>query len=360
MRATDATAAVRAILVLLLLGFGLPARAAEPGETVQASIRLADKQMPLPRGDWLLAGRGVQTVPEESAGPFGVIRTAILLRLAGDRVTAVAEFNTNDVPVSGGWDEPAGCEGTNSEPHLVRYRSQLDFACIVIGETRLDAGGPPVWQDVAGYIAKKHLSMPETMLTASFTVGDRQDIVDARLHFDPAEFSAHDKARQMLLAWAARFAPEFEKGVANQLAGPPLDGPFRSALLSDAPALDRRLLELETLQRTGAITAADALTQEQAALSERPYSAEDDVIDLDGWYYRATTPLINLVTAYGVTQSAPLAIAITLTEQVARSVVYVANQAGWDHATSQATQHKTPWPTLVHIGAVDRTHGPQS
>ena len=205
MRATDATAAVRAILVLLLLGFGLPARAAEPGETVQASIRLADKQMPLPRGDWLLAGRGVQVVPEESAGPFGVIRTAILLRLAGDRVTAGAEFNTNDVPVSGGWDEPAGCEGTNSEPHLVRYRSQLDFACIVIGETRLDAGGPPVWQDVAGYIAKKHLSMPETMLTASFTVGDRQDIVDARLHFDPAGFASPEQARQMLLAWAARF-----------------------------------------------------------------------------------------------------------------------------------------------------------
>lgn len=164
----------------------------------------------------------------------------------------------------------------------------------------------------------------------------------------------------MLLAWAAAFAPEFEQGMANQLVGPPLDGPLRSALLSDAPALDRRLLEVETLQRNGTISAANALTQQAAALSERPRSAEGEAVAIDGWYYLASTPLINLVTAYGVTQSGPLAIAIALTEQVAHSVVYVANQASWDHATTRATQHKTPWPALVHIGVIGSLRGPAS
>lgn len=360
MRVTDTVLAMCAVMLPIALGFGQPACATEPQETVRAVVRLADKQMPLPHGDWVLAGRGVQAVPEESSGPFGVMRTAILLLLSGDRVTAIAEFNTNDVPVSGGWNAPAACDSTNAEPHLVRYRSELDFACVAVDETRIDTGGPSAWQDATAFIARNHLRKPDTMLTASFAFGDRQDIVDARLHFDPAEFSAHDKARQMLLAWAAHFAPEFEKGIANQLAGPPIDGPLRSALLSDSPELDRRLFDLETLQRTGAISAADALRQQQAVLSERPRSAEGDVLALDGWYYMISTPLINLVTAYGVTQSGPLAIAITLTEQAARSLVYVANQASWDHATTQATQHKTPWPTLMHIGAIDLMHRPAS
>ena len=67
-------------------------------------------------------------------------------------------------------------------------------------------------------------------------------------------------AQRILFAWATRFAPEFEKGLANQLTGPPFDGPLRAALLSDTPTLDSRLLELEALQGDGAISAADALS----------------------------------------------------------------------------------------------------
>jgi hypothetical protein len=357
MRATDA---MRALMVLVLLGFGVTAQAAEPGSIVQGSVRLADKQMPLPRGDWLLAGRGVQPLPDASTGPFGVVRTAILLQLTGDRVTAIAEFNTNDVSVSGGWEEPAGCGSATAEPHVVRYRSEFDFACIVVAETRPGSGGPPAWRDVAAYVAAHRWHLPETMLTASFSISDRQDIIDARLHFAPVGYPGGEESRQMLLAWAAGFAIEFEEGMANQLAGPPLDGPLRSALLSDAPALDRRLIELEALQRDGTISASDALMQQQAALSERPRSAEGQVIDLNSWYYRASTPLINLVTAYSVTQSGPLAIAIMLSEHVAHSLVYVANEASWDRATARAMRHKVPWPTLVHIGAIDDARGPAS
>jgi hypothetical protein len=360
-RSPSAVCMIAALFVLLAVGM-LPAQAMEPGETVQASVRLADKQLPLPRGEWFVAGLGGQALPHDAVGPFGVIRTAVLLQRTGDRVTAIAEFNTNDIAVSDGWEPRGTCESVTPELGLVRYRSRLDFSCIVITATQTAANGPPAWQQARSFIAAHHLRIAETMLTAAFMVSDRQDVVDARLHFDPALFPEHDEAQRILLAWAARFAPEFEKGMANQLSGPPLDGPLRAALLSDTPALDRRLLALETLQRNGIITAADALSQQQAAQTERPRSAEDEFgsATMDGWFYRVSTPLINFVTAYGITQSGPLAIAITLTEQVAHSLIQAANQASWDRATSQATQHNVPWPALAHIGDVDRLTGASS
>jgi hypothetical protein len=357
---SSVTGLLRAVALSALLAVGvMPAQAVEPGDTVQASLQLADRQLPLPRGEWIVAAVGVQAQPHDAAGPFGVIRTAVLVQHNGDRVTAIAEFNTNEISLSDGWAEPAACGSAVAEQRLVRYRSRSDAACIFITTSPI-AGGPPAWQQALNFMTDHHLHAPDAMLTAAFAVSDRQDFVDARLHFDPADFPATDDAHRLLFAWASRFAPEFEKGMANQLAGPPLDGPLRSALLSDTPELDRRLLELEALQQSGAITPADASSQQQAAQKERPGSAESEPSPAWGWYYRMSTPVINFVTAYGVTQNAPLAVAITLTEQVARAAIGVADQGAWDQATTQATQHKVAWPVLVHIGEPDRLAGPTS
>jgi len=349
MRPSDLPQAIRAALAaLFLLQLGAGARAMEPGEAVQASIGLADKQLPLPSGTWIVAGRGVQAAAGDATGPYGVVQTSILLLRSGDRVTAIAEFNTNEISVSDGWNEPGACEAAPAEQRLIRYRSRLDGACVFVDRTRIATIGPPAWRQALSFVASHDLRLPETMLTAAFLVHDRQDMVDARLHFDPAEAGSQDA----LLAWAAEFAPRFEQGLANQLSDPPLDGPARAALLSQTPSLDRRLLELETLLRAGTIGSAEAQAQQQAALTEQPRSAEaaGGTAAMDGWYYRISTPLINLVTAYSVTQSAPLAVAIALTEHVAHSVVYAATQASWEHATRQASEHQTPWPAIEHIG----------
>jgi hypothetical protein len=359
MRLSDVTALVRAASLLLLAVGIVPARAIEPGDIVQGSVQLADKHLPLPRGEWIVAGVGVQPLPRDAVGPFGVIRTAVLVQRDGDRVTAIAEFNTNEISVSDGWDEPEACNSAPPDQRLVRYRSRLDASCMLVTTSRI-AGGPPAWQQASGFIASHHLQAAETMLTAAFIVSDRQDFVDARLHFDPADFPDPNEARRMLLAWAARAAPEFEAGMANQLTGGPLDGPLRAALLSDTPMLDQRLLELETLQRSGVIATTEALSQQEAAQDEKPRSAETDPVGLTSWYYQVSTPLIDLVTAYGVTQSAPLAVAIAVSEHIAHTLVSAANQASWDYAINQATQHMVPWPTLVHIGEGNKPVGPTS
>jgi len=271
---SDVTWLVRAIALPALLAVGIvPAHAAEPGETVEASLQLADRQIPLPRGEWIVAAVGVQAQPHDAAGPFGVIRTAVLVQHSGDRITAIVEFNTNEISLTDGWADPATCDPAAPEQRLVRYRSRSDVACTFITTSPI-AGGPPAWQQALHFMASRHLHVPDSMLTAAFVVSDRQDFVDARLHFDPADFPSTGDAQRTLFAWASRFAPEFEKGMANQLSGPPLDGPLRSALLSDTPEMDRRLLELEALQQSGAITPADASSQQQAAQTERPGSAE--------------------------------------------------------------------------------------
>src|ERR1700760_3661369 len=99
MRLTDKCLAA-VVLLLALAGGMLPAWAAEPGETVQGILPLADRQLPLPRGEWIVAGMGGRPQPQDAAGPFGVVRSAVLIQRSGDRVTAIAEFNTNEIALS--------------------------------------------------------------------------------------------------------------------------------------------------------------------------------------------------------------------------------------------------------------------
>lgn len=341
-------------LMLSLLTFA--AHAAEIGETVRARIALGDRQLPLPRGNWIVAGLGTQELAHVD-GPFGVMRSAVLIQRQGDRVAAIAEFNTNEIALSEGWDTIAACEHGKPELRRTRYRSKLDSACMFVTETPT-TGGPPAWQQALDFIASRDLSLPDSMLTAAFIVSDAQDLVDARFHFDPTRLPIRDEAQQILFAWSAHFASEIDKGLANQLTDQAMDGPLRASLFSNTPMLDQKLLELETLQNSGAISPTDAVLQTQAAQANQPRSAAPPASD--SWYDRVSTPVINFVTAYSVTQSGPLAVAIAVTEQVAHSALYAANQAGWDRAVAKATRHSLPVPALVHIGETPRQSGPTS
>src|SRR5262249_42023480 len=140
--------------------------------------------------------------------------------------------NTNEIAVGNGWDSSSACDGGTAALRVIRYQSRSDRSCAYVTEAPI-TGGPPAWEQTLAFIATHHLQVPDTMLTAAFIVSDRQDFIDARLHFDPAGFPA--AGPRMLLAWTAQFAPQLERGMANQLSGPPSDGPLRASLLSDTP-----------------------------------------------------------------------------------------------------------------------------
>jgi len=146
----------RVLLAGLLMLAALPIRAAEPGDIVQAAVRLADKQLPLPRGEWIVTGSALQNLPETAHAPFGVMRSIVLVQRKGDAVTAIAEYNTNDMTLADGWDAHAACDGAPAEDRQVRYSSKLDFACAFVADSRM-TGGPPAWQQTLDYIAGHHL-----------------------------------------------------------------------------------------------------------------------------------------------------------------------------------------------------------
>lgn len=160
-----------------------------------------------------------------------------------------------------------------------------------------------------------------------------------------------DAAQQqaVLLTWAEQIAWLLELGLSRKLEGTTLDWPNRSVLLHELPVLERRLLDIEGLRGAGTLNAGEATTQEQAALGESPMSAES----LDPprtLYNRFSSPLINLATAYGVTQNGPLALLIAASEQAAREVLGRINTARWHAIARNVLPEVSPLPPLPHLG----------
>ena len=63
----------------------------------------------------------------------------------GNRLRALAEINTNDIAVRGGWQTPCARDPLPAGVRL-RYQSRYDSSCAEAGATLLDGSGPPVWQ----------------------------------------------------------------------------------------------------------------------------------------------------------------------------------------------------------------------
>ena len=65
------------------------APALEVGETLTSYAELRGRQVPLPDGDWTVAGLGNNTIVSGVAGAYGTIENAVLLQLNGDKVRGI-------------------------------------------------------------------------------------------------------------------------------------------------------------------------------------------------------------------------------------------------------------------------------
>jgi hypothetical protein len=348
---------VGALAVAGLLLVAQAGRAASPGpavagpagmgQMVSGVFEIAGKQVPLPRGAWVVAATAVQP-QAASAAPYGVVRSAVLLLQDGDQVRALLEVNTNDIAVAGGWVEPCGNDPLPPRRRL-RYRSRFDSSCAETAATRLDESGPAAWQEARAGIGRAGLHMPPTMLTAMALCADRQDFLEVRVHLRAVP-GADDAARQqILLDWAVQYAAALEHGLSRRLDGIALEWPGRSALLQEDPVLERRLRRIEALRRTGVITSHEAAVQELAAVQEVPRSAVDPHPRVS-LLNRITSPLINLGTAYSVTRNVTLSVGIAASEYLARQIVATTNNAQWDAIGRVLVPAATPMPELTHIG----------
>lgn len=346
--------ACSALFALALCATTQSSSAFTAGDKVQSTLKIAGKQVPLPNGEWVVAGTGGQTVSHPDIGAYGAVRTVVLAQVSQGKVAALAEVNANLIPVTDGWGQTASCAKGDQFLLVTRYRSGWDLSCFFIHATPVrDASGPEAWTNARAYLSKANLALPETALTVGFRASDRQDVIDLRLHFNPALLPgveakdardwtsesvkanpAQRRAVEILSAWALGVDGMVDGGLGNQGVAKPLEGPQRAAILSDTPLTDRKLADLEAFYNRGAIDIASLREQEEQALSERPLLVPDtsglSMSMRKNISFRVFGSAVDYILAYAVTLSGTASAGITASIVAIHSGIFIVNDQYWD------------------------------
>ena len=194
-----------AALVAVLVAPSFLAAALTPGQILQDALPIGGKRIPLPEGPWRVAGIGTQDVDRRELGAYGAILNAVLFRVEGDAVVAVLEANVNALGVNDGWGRTRACRPGASWTIVVRYATGWETSCLFLRTTHVAIGDeePPAWREAKAHAVRSGLRLPSVWLTAGFRTSDRQDLVDARFHFDPALFVGTAESAPRLEDWTA-------------------------------------------------------------------------------------------------------------------------------------------------------------
>ncbi|MGO9997386.1 MAG: DUF2061 domain-containing protein [Acetobacteraceae bacterium] len=357
------------MLILLAWMTLLPSAAAalSVGDKLSQWFMLGNKQIPLPTGEWLVAGIGTQPFTMPALGAFGTIQTAVLFLPRGNHVDAVLEVNANTIPVNDGWGRTKACADGDQFLVLTRYKTGWETSCTFVQPTQFgaDSAGPPAWEQARDFARKAEFEMPRLWLTAGFRVSDRQDIIDARFHFDPAltlgassanflrlaDWSAQAVrddpirlgASQVVSSWASGFDAWVERGLRNQITDAPGAMPEVAAYTTSAPFVDMKLRDLDRLYRDGRITWNAYAAQSKAALTEVPtYKQQTSLLSNSvekNISFRMFGTFVDYGIAYVVTASNAVSWGIALTINATDSVWFVLNDQYWDNYYAKLNTH---------------------
>jgi len=248
-------------LALLILSVLLaPLARAEAYEIAPPVLSIAGKQVPLPTGQWIVAGSHSGALSQGGViGSYGAIRNLVLLRVvSAGQVDAIAEINVNAMAVSDGWGLAADCQRHDLLLIAVRSRSGWDAACFFIARsTRGDTDALPVaWRQAERMATRSGLTLPDGAIMAGFRVANRRDVVDVRFHF-------RRMAERQLAEWSAMMIGCVEAGIKNHLAAAQ-SVPFPDAddtALAQSSLLRRKQQQLDTLLSAGVMTTDDHARQ---------------------------------------------------------------------------------------------------
>ncbi len=369
-----------ALLALLML-CAVPlssgrAYALTAGEVVTRALRLDGKHLPLPDGEWVVAGIGTQDFDMPEIGAFGAIRNVVLFQRRGDRIVAMIELNTNAVSVNDGWGRSRACQPGRQWLLLTRYRTGWETSCIFVQASRAvdDETVPEAWRAARRFAALNGLALPDVWLTAGFRISDRQDLIDTRYHFDPSLFVGGEAVRaedwtpeavradpvrmgaaETLSAWAIGFDAQIEHGMRNRPVGPAPEMPQVAAFLSDSPGVDGKLAALEDLYRAGILPREEYLAQSQQAARETPLRVERTgglpPAVQKNISFRVFGSIVDYLLAYIVTANTPVSGAITATIVVVHSIVFVLNDNYWeDYWARRTTRDANRMVDFAYVG----------
>jgi hypothetical protein len=234
-----------------------PANAADlfppPGAILRNMVALDGKQVPLPAGDWLVAGTATADFDGARLGAFGRMRELVPFQVDGGAVSAIAEITTNMLPTSDGWGISRDCARSDMLLAVTRFKAGWDAACLHVAHTLTGAAAASAaWRVAADHAVRQGWPVPPVLLTAGFRVADRADVVDLRLHVAPARLGApadpaptswrdspwhvrriaedasRKAAAEALGRWALVFDGLVAAGLRNHLdpAAPPVDLPL--------------------------------------------------------------------------------------------------------------------------------------
>lgn len=340
------------------------AQALETGEVLTGYAELRGRQVPLPDGEWTVAGMGHNSVVSGVAGAYGAIDNAVLLQLNGNKVRGVVEINTNAISVTEGWGTTDACLRDDVLAKLNLYRTAVDGFCYFVAETRRPAGvgGTDAWQAAQAYAAENGFALPQEWLTVGFRLSNRHDILDARYHFDGLELGTlapsiavwspetvvADPAKYAVVndlnAWAGLTSELFETGLRGRLAErlhgfsvpQPLvlveDGSVDPSAIGRASKAARKRA-LQDLADEGVIREDDLGTYFSAVDNTAPPPT------LENYYQTLVAKMISFnlfrvsvdyLLAFIVTVNAAVSGYITASIVVTHSMAQIANDLAWD------------------------------
>ncbi len=357
---------LRALLVLVLLG--AEAQAADAPLSPDRDLTLYGKQIPLPAGNWLAAGSAPTS--KDSAGhplPAPVV-TLVLFRVEGGAVTAFVIVHTNIMPAGHGWGAAGACRRTDLYAATLDLSAGGDVSCSFVAPVTAfgaadEPSSSPAWRSALALAAECGWHLPETWLMAGARVGDREDFLEIRYHFDPGRWAgaaaaSGDAAQvqvpqvQALIRWRLEMAAAVDRGLRNRLAPDfalSWPGDRRDGL---GAAKDGRAEALDALLAEGRLSLAQY--QAQRRLVAAPgQDASDTSPDL--WMVGAKTVGWRLVVAssvallsYAFTGSALVAGGITGVTALVNGGLYFGHELFWRNLDS--TLETSP-QTIDFVGA---------
>ena len=285
-------------LLACLAGDCRAAAALAAGQRYADWIAVGGKQVPLPQGEWEIAGLGTQLFDRPEFGAYGAIENVILFRRLGRGVVAVTEINANSVPVDDGWGLAAELRCAQpSSCLLTRYRTGWDLSCMLVQPTYAPTGRSGSAGVARSFAAGSGRRDRRSRSLAYGGVSDQRSSGCGRralpLRTRHPDRSAGGTAPT--IASTGRRTPSpatrsgWRRGPAARVLGggrgrvdrarpaqpagrgPALDMPRRAAFFSNTPQIDAKLRDLERLHRARRpLQRPTILAQQQEALAEVP------------------------------------------------------------------------------------------
>jgi uncharacterized membrane protein len=310
---------------------------------LSGAINIAGRHIPLPAGQWLLAGTAHDSAGPAETRPYGTIETAVLFKLAGNAAEDFITIRANALPVTGSWGPAPECDRSDILFTSVFYRAAHENFCGFVNHvvSGRDPGSSPAWSAALDLAAQNGWQLPATWLMAGFRIADRHDMLDMRYHLNPelAGF-ARDGGSWSTSSWSpAQVAGDAKRvAVAERLSRWVMETSPAIQRLASGSSNSNIALVLPTL--------ADAPSQGKVEATAAPESKLKQAAWKTATYRvvsSTTTFLVALPFTGGIILDAGL---LTLVNAVTHSTLYFLHELAWD--TFGGAQ---PPPTLDLAGA---------